>query len=144
MAPGVTLTPLARERGWMRVRVEGWVKETDVLPVDTALRTGLSAADLRADPAGTKGRIVRWTVQVLALETADPLRRDLLPDETYLLARGPDEENAMLYLAVPPSLIESAKSIPALTPVVITAKVRVGRSEPVGIPILDLRSITRR
>ena len=32
----------------------------------------------------------------------------------------------------------------ALTPVIISARVRVGRSQPVGVPILDLRSITRR
>ena len=138
------MTPLARERGWMRVRVEGWVQERDLIPVDTALRSGLTAADLKADPEGTKGKIVRWSVQVLALQTADPLRKDLAPDETYLLARGPDEENALLYLAVPPSLLEDVRTIPALTPVIISARVRVGRSQPVGVPILDLRSITRR
>ena len=144
LAPGVSMTPLARERGWMRVRVEGWVQERDLIPVDTALRSGLTAADLKADPEGTKGKIVRWSVQVLALQTADPLRKDLAPDETYLLARGPDEENALLYLAVPPSLLDDVRTIPALTPVIISARVRVGRSQPVGVPILDLRSITRR
>ena len=65
-------------------------------------------------------------------------------DEPYLLAKGPGSENALLYLAVPPSLLNQAKGLPPLTRVLITARVRVGRSEPVGTPILDLKSISKR
>lgn len=146
VAEGATLTPLARERGWVQVRIEGWVQEGDVVPADSTLRSDLSAADLRADREGTKGRLVRWEVQVLALQTADPLRRGLRPDEPYLLARGPGSENALLYLAVPPGLLATVRPLAASapTPVTITARVRDGRSEPVGVPILDLVSIARR
>ena len=146
IAVGTTLTPLARERGWVQVRIEGWVPEADVIPADSTLRSDLSAADLRADREGTKGRLVRWDVQVLALQTADPLRRGLRPDEPYLLARGPDRENALLYLAVPPALLTTVRPIAAgaPAPVTITARVRDGRSEPVGVPILDIVSISRR
>ena len=144
VAQGTTLVPLARERGWVRVRLEGWVPERDVAPADSSVRTGVSAADLRADPQGSKGKVVRWTVQVLARQTADALRRDLGANETYLLARGPAEENALLYLVVPPSLLESSKSIPTLSNATITARVRTGKSELVGVPILDLLTITPR
>ncbi|HYW51495.1 MAG TPA: hypothetical protein VE861_12865, partial [Gemmatimonadaceae bacterium] len=58
VAPG-TIIPMARERGWVRVRMEGWVREADLLPVDSTLRTALSAADLRVDPEGSKGKLVR-------------------------------------------------------------------------------------
>jgi hypothetical protein len=138
------MTPLARERGWVRVRVEGWVLERDATAADSLLRAELSAADLRADPEGTRGRMVRWDVQVLAFQTADPLRRDMAPDEPYLLARGPGTENALLYLAIPPSLVPTARAVPSLTSVTVTARVRSGRSEPVGVPILDLQSLARR
>lgn len=141
---GTTLVPLARDRGWVRVRLEGWVPERDMAPADSAVRMGVSAADLRADPAGSRGKVVRWSVQVLARQKADALRRDLALDETYLLARGPYEENALLYLVVPPSLMVMAKSIPELSQVMITARVRTGRSELVGVPILDLLTITGR
>lgn len=141
---GATLVPLARDRGWVRVRLEGWVPERDVAPADTSVRMGLSAADLRADPSGTKGKVVRWSVQILAKQKADALRRDLAPDETYLLARGPYEENALLYLVVPPALLVMSKSIPELSQAMITARVRTGRSELVGVPILDLLTITPR
>jgi uncharacterized protein YgiM (DUF1202 family) len=141
---GATLTPLARDRGWVRVRLEGWVPERDVAPADTSIRTGVSAADLRADPVGTRGKLVRWSVQILARQKADVLRKDLAPDETYLLARGPYEENALLYLVVPPSLLVMTKAIPELSQAMITARVRNGRSDLVGVPILDLLTITPR
>jgi len=144
VAQGATLTPLARDRGWVRVRLEGWVPERDLAPVDTSIRTGVSAADLRADPGGTRGKLVRWSVQILARQKADVLRKDLAPDETYLLARGPYEENALLYLVVPPSLLVMTKSIPELSQAMITARVRTGRSDLVGVPILDLLTITPR
>ena len=137
-----TVLPLARERGWVRVRMEGWVRETDLLPVDSTLRTALSAADLRADPKGSRGKLVRWKVEVLALQRADALRRDLSEGEPYLLARGPVGENAMLYLALPPALVNDARAITPLTVVQITARVRNGRSAPTNVPILDIETIT--
>ena len=144
VAQGTSLVPLARERGWVRVRLEGWVPERDVAPADTAVRMAVSAADLRADPQGSRGKLVRWSVQILAKQKADPLRRDLNADETYLLARGPYEENALLYLVVPPELMTTVKSMPELSQTMITARVRTGKSQLVGVPILDLLTITLR
>ncbi|MDZ7632431.1 MAG: hypothetical protein U5K74_14055 [Gemmatimonadaceae bacterium] len=140
VAPG-TIIPLARERGWVRVRLEGWVKEGDLLPVDSALRTALSAADLRADPVGSKGKLIRWKVEVYAFQRADALRRDLVTGEPYLLAKGPEGENALLYLALPPALVAEAKAIVPLTVVQIIARVRTGRSSPTNVPILDVEAI---
>lgn len=139
-APG-TVIPLARERGWVRVRMEGWVREADLLPVDSSLRTSLSAADLRADPEGSKGKLIRWKVEVLAFQRADALRRDLAVGEPYLLARGPAGENAMLYLALPAALVNEAKVIVPLTVVQVIARVRTGRSAPTNVPILDVEAI---
>jgi hypothetical protein len=141
VAPGAALVPLARDRGWVRVRLEGWVPESDVTLADTSIRSNASAADLRANPQGSRGRVVRWSVQVLASQKADALGRDLNPDETYLLSRGPDGENELLYLVVPPALLPVAKSIPELSQALIVAKVRTGRSELVGVPILDLLTL---
>ena len=137
------MTPLARERGWVRVRVEAWVRERDLVPADTALRAGLSAADLRADPTGVRGTVVRWDVEVLAFQRADALRRDLEVGEPYLLARGPIGENALLYLALPAALVEDARAITPLTTMRITARVRTGRAAPTNVPILDVESLAR-
>jgi hypothetical protein len=143
--PGAVLVPLARERDWVRVRLEGWVREGELQTVDSTVQTRLSAADVRADPEGTRGVIVRWNVQVLSpIQRADVLRRELAENEPYVIARGPDAESALLYLAIPPSMVDAVSAIAPLTGAVITARIRTGRSSPVGVPILDLISIVRR
>ena len=141
---GSFVVPLARSRGWVRVRSEVWVPERDVVPADATYGAALSAADLRADPEGTRGKTVRWEVQILALQYSDPLRRDLAKDEPYFLAKGPGAEDQLLYLAIPPSLLAEARSTQALTRLLVTARVRTGRSQPVGIPILDILSFARQ
>ena len=135
---------LARERGWTLVRVEGWVPDSVLVPETGTMLTTLSAADLRAEPDRYQGQTVRWEVQKIALQTADPLRRGLAPDEPYLLARGPGEEHSLLYLALPRSLVEQARRIAPLTRIMVTARVRTGRSEPSGVPLLDIISIAER
>jgi hypothetical protein len=145
LGPGAPLTAIAHDRGWVKVRMEGWVRE-DSVQVSNGSTGSLSAADLRVDPQGSKGKTVKWDVQILALETADFLHKDLQPDEPYLLARGPGSDNTLLYVAVPPSMLASAKTLAAAAPVSATlvATVRVGRGEPVGVPVLDAQSIARR
>jgi hypothetical protein len=134
---------IAHDRGWSRVRIEGWVPDSVLAPADTSFRANLSAADLHADPVGSRGKMVVWSVEFLALQSADPLRHGLADDEPYLLARGPNSENALLYLVVPPSLMGTARALQPLSKLSVTARVRDGRSDPVGIPILDLQTIRR-
>ena len=141
---GVPLTTLARENGWVRVRLEGWLPDSVVDAAGAGASGVLSAADLRSNPAATEGRLVQWQVETLAFQTADALREGLRAGEPYLLARGPGEERAVLYLAVPDSLVERAESLRPLSSLVITARVRVGRSRPAGVPILDLLGFSRR
>jgi hypothetical protein len=145
IGPQSSLVPVAHDRGWVRVRAEGWVRETEVAATDPS-QTTISAADLRADPDGVRGKTVRWNVEVLAIATADPLRKGLNPDEPYLLARGPGSESALLYIAVPPSLLALARTVASRAPVSVSivATVRAGRSEPVGVPILDAQSLVKR
>ena len=132
------------ERGWVKVTLEGWVRQSDIVPLDSAPISTISAADLRADPDKYRGRTVRWVVQVIAFQTADPLRKGLANDEPYLLARGPGDESSLLYLALPASLLDLAKSLRPLSSVVVIARVRVGRSDPSGVPVLDLQRIIQR
>lgn len=137
------LEVLARDRNWLRVRVEGWVLATDMLPADSGALTRMSAADLRADSAGSRGRLVRWDVEFVALHTADPLRKGLVDGEPYILAQGPGQERSLLYIAVPPSLLGMARALPPLARLTIVARVRFGRSDPVGVPVLDLQALSR-
>ena len=143
LAKGATVQVIARDRDWVRVKLEGWVRESDLAIADSTLRP-LSAADVRSDPEGSRGKLVQWQVEAVALQTADPLRTGLQAGEQYLLALGPAPEKMLLYLAVPESLVGAARSLPPLAQITVTARVRNGRSEPAGVPILDLQNLTRR
>lgn len=134
---------LARDRNWLRVRAEGWVLATDVVPADSGGLTRMSAADIRADSAGSRGKLVRWEVEFVALHTADPLRKGLVDGEPYMLVQGPGAERSLLYVAVPPSLLGMARAVPPLANLTIVARVRFGRSDPVGVPVLDLQALSR-
>jgi SH3-like domain-containing protein len=144
LTAGSTVEIIARQSGWVRVRADGWVPEGEVVARDSAARPDVTAADLRADPRGMRGRIVQWEVEVMSLQIADPLRVELARDEPYLLARGPGTENAILYLAVPQSLLPEARALSPLAKVHVTARVRSARSEPAGTPVLDILSIGKR
>lgn len=143
VAKGATVEVLAHERDWVRVRLEGWVRESDLVVADTTLRA-FSAADIRSNPALAKGKLVRWQVEAVSLQTADQLRTGMQRGEQYLLALGPGAEKTLMYIAVPESLLASARSLPPLAKVTVTARVRNGRSDPAGVPILDLESLTRQ
>ncbi|MDE3128187.1 MAG: hypothetical protein KGL38_09270 [Gemmatimonadota bacterium] len=140
---GAVLTPLAPDRGWVRVRIDGWMREADVTAADSALAR-ITAADLRSSPQEYVGKTVRWTVTALAFQTADPLRKDMRPDEPYLLARGPGDETSLLYMALPPDLVDRAKALSPMARIMVTARVRTGSSQPSGVPILDVLSLTRQ
>ncbi|MEP6836273.1 MAG: hypothetical protein ABJB74_22985 [Gemmatimonas sp.] len=140
---GTLVNPLRSENGWTRVAIEGWVSTKDLTDASAKAAGELSAADIRADPSGTKGRIVRWTVEALSFQLGDALRREL-NGEPYLLARGPGKERSILYLAVPDSLLGAARALAPLTTMTVTARVRSGKSEPGGVPILDLLELVRR
>jgi hypothetical protein len=139
---GTAMETLSRADGWARVRIEGWVPEKD-LGIGDSSSAEVSAADLRADPAAHRGRIVKWEVQAISVQKADPLRRSMNPDEPYLLALGPGEERAVLYVALTKALEDQVRALPQLTTILITARVRDGRSAPVGAPLLYLFSFTR-
>ena len=135
---------VARDHGWARVELEGWVRESELVPVDSSSVSAVSAADLRSDPDHYRGSTVRWVVQAISVQQADPLRKGLAPEEPYLLARGPGSESSLLYLALPPALVASAKALQPLSTILVLARVREGRSEPSGVPILDVLRIVPR
>jgi hypothetical protein len=141
IAQGAPATVLARDGAWTKVRVEGWVRAEEVRLVQAGPRA-LAAADLRADPAATLGKLVEWEVELLALQRGDTLRRDLMPGEPYFLARGPGSEGAVLYLTIPKELLAAARAARVPGRARIVARVRSGRSEPTGVPVLDVQVLT--
>jgi hypothetical protein len=103
-----------------------------------SILVGVSAAAVRAAPEEYLGRTVRWSVQFIALERAEPERTEFYEGEPFILARAPDPEDGFVYVAVPPELLADVQQLDALQTIDILAQVRTGRSALMGVPVLDL------
>ncbi|MFI5206462.1 MAG: hypothetical protein ACHQU8_01900 [Gemmatimonadales bacterium] len=135
---GQPLRITARAGEWVRIEAQAWVRENEIRLTDSAILTGLSAAELRGAPAEFRGRLLRWTIQFLSLQTADELRSDFQPGQRYILARGPAPEYAFVYIIVPPERLAEVQKLEPLASVQIVARVVNGRSQYLANPILEL------
>jgi hypothetical protein len=135
---GTPVRITARAPGWVRVEAQAWVRENEIRPSDAGILTGLSAAELRGAPEEFRGKLLRWTIQFLSLQTADELRPDFTPGQRYILARGPAPEYAFVYVIVPPERLLEVQRLEPLASVSIVARVISGRSTYLANPILEL------
>ena len=139
---GTPVTVVERRSGWTRVRVEGWVPSEQLVTADSdSVVAGVSAAALRANPDDYAGVRLRWAVQFLSLEQAEPERIDFYEGEPFLLARAPDPGDGLVYVAVPAELLAAAETLRPLQTIDILVRVRTGRSALMGVPVLDLLAI---
>jgi len=139
-----SLTILARSGEWVRVRSEGWVHESDLRPVSTGVLVGVSGAEVRAQPDVFEGRVLQWTVQFLALQTSDGLRRELPEGQRYMLARGPIPEAGFVYVMVDDEQSAAIERLAPLAQLVVLVRVRVGRSRYLGNPVVELLEMSVR
>jgi hypothetical protein len=132
------LRVLGRSGEWTRVQVEGWVRAQDLEIAPPGVLVGVSAAELRAEPGRFAGRVLRWTLQYIATQTADDLRPDIPRGTTYLLARGPLPERGFVYVLVPDGRRSQIETLVPLVTMQVTVRVRQGRSRFIGNPVVDL------
>jgi hypothetical protein len=135
---GVPVRITGRAGDWVRVEAQAWVRENAIRPSDSAILLGVSAAELRGAPEEFRGRLLRWTIQFLALQTADELRPDFLPGQRYMLARGPAPEYAFVYIVVPAARLADVERLAPLASLDVVARVVNGRSTYLANPILEL------
>jgi len=138
---GVPVRVTARAGDWVRVQTSAWVKASDLKASAGQSVSGVTAAELRSAPEEWKGKTLRWTIQFLALQTADELRPDFTPGQRYILARGPAPEYAFVYVTVPPELVDRVARLQPLDSVTVVARVKSGRSTYLANPILELVSL---
>jgi len=141
LAPETPLRILSRSGEWSRVQFEGWVKSADLRPAPAGVLVGVSAAELRADPQRYVGQVLKWTVQYVAIETADDLRPDIADGTTYVLARGPLPERGFVYIVIPEGRKADIAKLPPLATIGVTVRVRVGRSRYIGNPVVELLAL---
>jgi len=141
VATNAPMKVLGRAGEWTRVSLEGWVKTADLQSAPAGVLVGVSAAELRAEPDRYVGVTLRWTLQAIALRTADDLRPDIPTGATYLLARGPMPERGFVYVVIPQAKRGSVEGLGPLAMVQATVRVRTGRSRFIGNPVVDLVSL---
>jgi len=139
---GVPVRITARSGDWVRIEASGWVHESEVRPQGGQAVSGVTAAELRSHPDEWQGKILRWNIQFIALQTADELRApDFAPGQHYILARGPAPEYAFVYVTVPDDKLEKIAQLRPLDTLTVMARVRSGRSSFLANPILDLMDV---
>jgi hypothetical protein len=144
LAEDTPVRVLARSGDWVRVATEGWIRESDLKPSSPGVLAGVSGAEVRARPAEFEGKTVQWSVQYIALQTADELRREIPAGQRYMLARGPLPESGFIYIILSPAMMTRIEQLQPLAEVVIIARIKAGRSQYLGNPVVDLVDLAVR
>jgi hypothetical protein len=135
---------VARSGEWVRVQTDGWVREADLAPAAPGVLVGVSGAEVRARPSEFEGKVVQWTVQFIAVQDADEIRRDIPTGSRYLLARGPLPETGFVYVVLTDEQADALEREEPLAELVIVGQIRKARSHYLGNPVLNLVEVTRR
>ena len=130
---------VSRSGDWVRVQVEGWVKETDTRPAsDSGALAGVTAAEVRAAPARYVGKVVDWRVQFLAVQKADELRPEIPAGRNYLLTRGPLPESGFVYIIIPPDQVERFRAMTPLQEITVRGTIKAASTRYLPNPVLEL------
>ncbi|MBA3894154.1 MAG: hypothetical protein H0X69_10740 [Gemmatimonadales bacterium] len=143
-APGSTLpagTParvVARSGQWVRVQVEGWVRESDIKPAEAGVLAGISAAEVQASPDRFVGQTLDWRLQVIAVQVADELRPEIPAGQPYLLTRGPLPEPGFVYVTIPPERAAEFRALPPLHEALMRVTLKAARTRYLATPVAEL------
>jgi hypothetical protein len=136
--PGTDAWVIGRAGDWVRVQVEGWMRQTDIKPSAQGALMGVSAAEVRADPQRFVGQTVEWRVQFIAIQQADELRPELPAGQPFLLTRGPLPEPGFVYVILPRDQTPRFQTLPPLQELVLRVAIRAPRSKYLATPVVEL------
>lgn len=126
-----------RDREWVKVSLEGWVRARDVQG-NVAPLPAVTAAMLRENPDRYIGQTVEWRLQFLAHQNADELRPEMPLGRAYLLARGPLPETGFVYVMVSKQQADQLQGLKPLDEVTATVTVRTARTRYLATPVVEL------
>ncbi|HEU4569886.1 MAG TPA: SH3 domain-containing protein [Gemmatimonadales bacterium] len=138
LANGAEVRVVTKAGGWSRVRVEAWVPDTALEPAAGGASRGVTAAEVRAEPARWIGQVVEWKLQVVAVQVADNLRPELPEGKPYLLTRGPLPESGFVYVMLTPEQAARFRDGPPLREVTLRVRVRAPSSRYLPTPVVEL------
>ncbi|MGH7579007.1 MAG: hypothetical protein ACREM9_02465 [Gemmatimonadales bacterium] len=137
---GTAARVVGRSGDWVRVQIEGWVRDADVKPAEAGVLAGISAAEVRAAPERFVGQTLDWRLQVIAVQLADELRPEIPSGQPYLLTRGPLPEPGFVYVVIPPSRIAEFRALPPLHEMVMRVTLKAARTRYLATPVAELVS----
>lgn len=143
LAPGAKARVVSRAGDWVHVQIDGWVKDSTIKVNDSNVLTGVSLAELRADPSKYIGQTVEWRVQFLAVQKADELRPEMPSGSTYLLTRGPLPEPGFVYVIVPADKAAQFSAVPALQELLLRVIVKAPQTRYLANPVVELVSVEK-
>jgi hypothetical protein len=133
---------VTRSGEWVRVQVEGWIKESETRPApDSGAMTGVTAAEVRAAPGRYVGKVVDWRVQFLGVQRADDLRPEIPSGRHYLLTRGPLPETGFVYVIIPNDQVERFRAITPLQELSVRGRIRSASTRYLPTPVLELVAV---
>lgn len=138
LAQGAGVRVLTRANGWSRVRVDAWVPDSSLETAGAGSSAGVTAAEVRADPARWIGQIVDWKLQVVAVQTADGLRPELPEGKPYLLTRGPLPESGFVYVLVTAEQAQRYRDAAPLREITARVRIRAPSSKYLPTPVVEL------
>ncbi len=140
LQPGAPARVLSRAGAWTRVQLEGWIRETDLSGGSGTSLGGVTAAEVRAEPARYIGRAVDWRLELIAVQVADDLRTEMPRGQLYLLTRGPLPEPGFVYVTVTSAQAEEFRSLQALQELTLRVTIKAPRTRFLSTPVVELVS----
>jgi hypothetical protein len=134
---GTPTRVLGRSGEWVRVQLDGWVRAENLQAATGAAVSGVTAAEVRSDPARYLGRTVEWRLQLIAVQTADELRTEMARGQNYLLTRGPLPEPGFVYVTVSDAQAAEFRTAPALQEMTLRVTIKAARSKYLTTPIVE-------
>jgi hypothetical protein len=137
---GTPARVMGRSGEWVRVQVEGWVRESDLKQAEAGVLAGITAAEVRAAPDRFVGQTLDWRLQVIAVQLADELRPEMRSGQPYLLTRGPLPEPGFVYVTIPPERLAEFRALPPLHEMVMRVNLKAARTRYLATPVAELVS----
>jgi hypothetical protein len=141
LQPGIPARVMARSGEWVRVQLDGWIKEADLKPADNGVLRQVSAEEVQSSPARYVGQPLEWRLQLIAVQVADELRPEIPAGRPYLLTRGPLPEPGFVYVAIPAQEADAFRALPPLQEVVLRVTIRAARTRYLTTPVAELASV---
>ena len=137
---GAPARVVGRSGDWARIQLEGWIRDSDLVPGSEVSLGGVTAAEVRADPARYVGRTVDWRLELIAVQTADELRVEIPRGRPYLLTRGPLPEPGFVYVTVTEAQAVEFRSLQALQEMTLRVTIKSPRTRFLATPVVELVS----